>query len=167
MLLIIPQVSRMKSAFRKFLNNIRKDAGAIALLAPLLLLWRALMLARFGASCPSVILTGFPCPACGLTRAALALLRGDFQTAWQMNPSLFLLVPFVLWCLYRRWWKGERIRGFRPLLLALCAAAALLFAVRMYRCFPRQAPYSFSYRNAASHFIPDYNRRVSGYFPTP
>ncbi|WP_130837258.1 DUF2752 domain-containing protein [Lachnoclostridium sp. Marseille-P6806] len=157
----------MKTAFRKFLNNIRKDAGAIALPAPLLLLWRALMLARFKASCPSVILTGFPCPACGLTRAALALLRGDFRTAWQMNPSLFLLVPFVFWCLYWRWWREERIRGFRPLLLALCIAAILLFAARMLRYFPRQAPYSFSYRSVTSHLIPDYNRRVSGYFPSP
>ncbi|MCC8137201.1 MAG: DUF2752 domain-containing protein [Clostridiales bacterium] len=44
----------------------------------------------FGTVCPFAILTGFPCPACGLTRAGISLLTGHFLTAWEQNPSIYL-----------------------------------------------------------------------------
>ena len=31
--------------------------------------------------CPVVLLTGFPCPACGMTRAGILLLKGDLKAA--------------------------------------------------------------------------------------
>jgi hypothetical protein len=36
-----------------------------------------------------------PCPGCGMTRAALALLRGDFGRAFSFHPLAIVLVPFV------------------------------------------------------------------------
>ena len=41
--------------------------------------------------CPFRGLTGVPCPGCGLTRAAGALLRGRFTDALHVHP----LIPFV------------------------------------------------------------------------
>ncbi len=38
---------------------------------------------------------GFMAPTCGLTRAGLALLRGDFPTAWAYNPAIFLIAPLA------------------------------------------------------------------------
>lgn len=38
---------------------------------------------------------GFMAPTCGLTRAGLALLRGDFSTAWAYNPAIFLIAPLA------------------------------------------------------------------------
>ncbi len=38
-------------------------------------------------------LTGHPCPTCGATRAAIALLHGDVGTAWHWNP-----LAFVVYC---------------------------------------------------------------------
>lgn len=38
------------------------------------------------STCIARILFGIPCPACGLTRAALAALRLDFATALRWNP---------------------------------------------------------------------------------
>jgi hypothetical protein len=47
--------------------------------------------------CASVRLFGRPCPLCGLTRGAGALLRGDWQTAQAYNAlTLPLLVLLVL-----------------------------------------------------------------------
>jgi hypothetical protein len=48
----------------------------------------------FGIStCPVALLTGTPCPGCGMTRAALALAHGDIALATAMNPSALLTVP--------------------------------------------------------------------------
>ena len=48
----------------------------------------------FHSVCPIAILFGFPCPACGLTRAGISFLTAHFSTAFQMNPCIFLLIPY-------------------------------------------------------------------------
>ena len=37
--------------------------------------------------CRMVIMTGFPCPGCGLTRAMFMVLRGDFAGAWKIHTE--------------------------------------------------------------------------------
>ena len=54
------------------------SAGALAPWAPLL--------ARFAPACVFHAWTGLPCPACGTTRAALALARLDVAAALAWNP---------------------------------------------------------------------------------
>ena len=65
------------------------SVGAAAMLAvvaaPL-----APALARLLPACAFHALTGVPCPACGSTRAGLALLAGDPLAAFALNP-LFTL----------------------------------------------------------------------------
>ena len=48
-----------------------------------------------GWGCPLQHFTGVPCPGCGMSRAAFALLRLDFAEAWSWNPGLMLLLPFL------------------------------------------------------------------------
>jgi uncharacterized protein DUF2752 len=45
--------------------------------------------------CPIAELFGLPCPGCGLTRAASALLRGDFAGAIRLHPLTPLVVPLA------------------------------------------------------------------------
>lgn len=52
-------------------------------------------------SCPFKLLLGIDCPGCGLTRAALALLRLDFAAAFRFNPCIYLLIPVTLYFLLR------------------------------------------------------------------
>lgn len=49
---------------------------------------------HLGISCVFLDLLGFPCPGCGITRAALALLRLDLAAAWGYNPLIFAM-PYV------------------------------------------------------------------------
>lgn len=54
----------------------------------------------FGPGCPILRLTGIPCPGCGMTRALLAALRGDFVGAMRWHGmvwSLPLLLAIFLW----------------------------------------------------------------------
>ena len=45
--------------------------------------------------CPWAGLLGRPCPGCGLTRAALALLSGHFAAAWHFHPLIYVALPCV------------------------------------------------------------------------
>lgn len=56
----------------------------------LLIVWVAYGLC--GVSCPIKYVFGVSCPTCGVTRALVALLRGDFVGYLSYNPmALFLL----------------------------------------------------------------------------
>lgn len=46
--------------------------------------------------CPYRELSGKPCPLCGMTRAAGAVLRGDFHRAVSLNPLSIFAVLFIL-----------------------------------------------------------------------
>ncbi|AEV82965.1 hypothetical protein ACWT_1946 [Actinoplanes sp. SE50] len=49
-----------------------------------------------GAPCPMRTLTGIPCPGCGLTTAAVALVRGHVGAALQANPVIFGLAALAV-----------------------------------------------------------------------
>ena len=36
--------------------------------------------------CPLLKVTGLPCPGCGMTRACLAMLQGNWAEVWHLNP---------------------------------------------------------------------------------
>jgi hypothetical protein len=46
-------------------------------------------------SCPFALVTGVPCPGCGMTRASLALLHGDLAAAFRLQPLSPVLVPIA------------------------------------------------------------------------
>jgi hypothetical protein len=55
-----------------------------------------LLFVRVRWPCPLLLLTGLPCPTCGLTRATrLALLHLDFAGATRMHPLWFVIDPIV------------------------------------------------------------------------
>jgi hypothetical protein len=51
--------------------------------------------------CPFKMLTGLPCPGCGLTHAFCSISHGNFAQAWLDNPFGFffyaLAIALLLW----------------------------------------------------------------------
>ena len=60
--------------------------------------------ARILPPCPFLALTGLYCPGCGSTRAMHQLLHGRVGTAFDLNPLVVVLLPFVLVAVARALW---------------------------------------------------------------
>ena len=81
-----------------------------------------------GISCPILYLTGVSCAGCGMSRAWLALLRGNFAGAFVFHPLFWLPVPTGALLLFRRKLPTP---FFRWGMTAVCALALVVYAVRM------------------------------------
>ncbi|MCA9179002.1 MAG: DUF2752 domain-containing protein [Planctomycetales bacterium] len=92
-----------------------------------------------GRAMPSLcgvrVLTGVPCPGCGLTRCFVHMAHGRFRFAWQVSPAgtaFFLLVaaqvPLQLLLLMRAWRGLEEPGWIRWNGVTLVVVASLLIA---------------------------------------
>ncbi len=77
----------MKTFFKKLTKTIPLPLMlTFALITPFYL--------TFG--CPIRFFTGISCLGCGMSRAALALLKCDFRLAFEMHPMIFLMPPTAI-----------------------------------------------------------------------
>jgi hypothetical protein len=97
--------------------------------------------------CPTAAFAHVPCPGCGLTRAAKALLHGDVDGAIAMNPLAPLVVPLLLGALayatYRYVVHGrvEADRwGAGPLLVAVMVGLVAVWCARWLAFFGGPVP---------------------------
>lgn len=105
--------------------------GLLAVMAGLLLLYH----------CPFRYFFGVSCPGCGMTRALLAAVRSDFETAFSYHPLFPLLIPAALWI-------GLRAHGLLRMssrketayILAFAGAFILVYVVRLLSGDPVIAP---------------------------
>jgi len=97
----------------------------------------------FGESCTTRILTGFPCPGCGMTRAMILLLTGHLSESMQMHPMapLWLLLGIIFFI--RRYMLGRELKEEKKigiLAVVLCVCMVGLYVYRMMKYFPNQVP---------------------------
>lgn len=94
----------------------------------------------FGTVCFSTILFGIPCPACGITRAALLLLTGHFRESFQMHPLLLLVIlGFIIYPIIKN--KLKNYGFFVKIYVIICILIFVSFYIyRMNRYFPNVEP---------------------------
>lgn len=84
--------------------------------------------------------TGYPCPGCGLTTAAMQILAGDFYGALHTNAMIFAL-PFLLliFIINRRFYPANYPR--LTIIFSLTAALAMIvyFIIRLVIYYPDAA----------------------------
>lgn len=114
------------------------------------------MHALFGAFCPSVIVTGFPCPGCGMTRAVLYLLKGQFSRSWALNPAAGFWVLWALWFAFERYIRGRKCKRLTWALAGIALFMITVYIVRMIRYFPDKPPYVYTGNNLFSRIVPGY-----------
>lgn len=114
----------------------------------------------FGAFCPSVIVTGFPCPGCGMTRAVLYLMKGQFRRSWALNPAAGLWVLWAIWFGVERYIRGRKCKGLSWALCGIALFMVVVYVVRMGMFFPDRPPYVYTRNNLLSRVIPGYREVV-------
>lgn len=82
--------------------------------------------------CPFELLTGIPCPGCGMTRAILSLISGNPSDALLYNPFSFFLLALVTASILPKGWLESmptRVRLILPHAYAVVLGLVITFWV--------------------------------------
>ncbi len=81
--------------------------------------------------CPFALMTGIPCPGCGLTRAVVALGHGDLTSAIAFHPLVGVVLAWFAgaWLVAVARRRGVDIRLERKVVDRLLWVTAALFVV--------------------------------------
>ena len=88
----------MKAAEVQGTEERRRAVGSLTARIVLLGLAYALFIQCTGLGIPCVfrLVTGYRCPGCGMTHAAMALIHGQPKVAFRENPLSLSVVPLLL-----------------------------------------------------------------------
>ena len=114
----------------------------------------------FGAFCPSLLITGFPCPGCGMTRAVIYLLKGQFSRSWALNPAAVLWMAWFFLSAYNRYIKGGKLKKLNWMVFGILFFMVLVYIIRMKLYFPNKPPYVYRRDNLFERILPGYGKIV-------
>ena len=107
----------------------------------------------FGKICPGKIFTGFPCPACGTTRAFILLCKGKVLESINMQPMLLPLGVLCLWYLIEEYIVEKQLRNWKKYVIFALVFSFGTYFVRMYLLFPNIEPMEYYKNNLIEHLL--------------
>lgn len=114
----------------------------------------------FHAFCPLVIVTGLPCPGCGMSRSVFYFAAGQWEKGWNMNPlGICWLLLGIYFCVMR-YIAGKKPRGVLQMGGVLVVLMVLLYGYRMYHYFPGNPPVSYTPGSLLERMIPGYRKAL-------
>lgn len=128
------------------LERIWRDIKDLRAAIVALLLYNVIVRSVFHAFCPQLILTGFPCAGCGMTRAVFYILTGRFARGMQLNPAAPLWILFLACFFGNRYIRGIHPKSTQLWLGLVCFATLAIYLYRMLNFFPGEPPLVY-YRN--------------------
>ena len=142
----------MRIDFSRYIKKVRqeimKDAGfcvrVILWVAAIAAAHRAVLRHFLYSLCPMVLITGYPCPACGMTRAGVLVLTGHFAAAWKLQPFIYILGAFVLAVVIWRYLLFKRsIKWMKWCLIVIMLLMIAFYIYRMALYFPDTPPMTY------------------------
>jgi hypothetical protein len=135
------------------LLRIWEDVYSFRIAIIIIMLYIILTKYLFDNICPFVILTGFPCAGCGLTRAVFFLCTGDFFKAIHMNLTVLVWIPFIIWFIIRRYIQGKGLKHLTIVLILICLITLIYYGYRMAVIFPSKEPMIYTNNNILSRYL--------------
>ena len=108
--------------------------------------------------CPMVIVTGLPCPGCGLTRSIVYLLSGKIVQSVNINPMGIPIACIIIYFFFNRYILGKKAKGMTVLITGVIIMLLLLYLWRMHIYFPNRAPYVYEKDNVLSRYFVFYEQ---------
>lgn len=129
----------------------------IILFIILILLYMKLFRSITGTACIISGVTGFPCPGCGMTRAWISFLKGDFLKAFKYNP-LFLVVLFIVIGYLVIFIKNIKFKSLNKLIVITVSLFLTVYIIRMVLYFPNVEPMTYNKNAFLPRIISIFNR---------
>ncbi|MDE7018428.1 MAG: DUF2752 domain-containing protein [Lachnospiraceae bacterium] len=141
---------------REIGKRIGKDIKSLWLAAVAIVLYTVLMNLIFDAFCPMIILTGLPCPGCGMTRALFYLMRGNVAESVRMHPMGIPIAGLGFYFCWNRYVKGRWAKGMNIFMGIAIVMLVICYVWRMWLFFPDRTPYVYTPENALARILPVY-----------
>ncbi|MDE7340954.1 MAG: DUF2752 domain-containing protein [Lachnospiraceae bacterium] len=143
---------------RKIGERICQDIKNLWPAAVAVIIYTVLVKLIFHAFCPMVVVTGFPCPGCGMTRSLFFLLTGRIgQSVW-IHPMGIPIAGLICYFLWNRYILGRTARGMKGLIIAAIVLLVVLYIWRMRLYFPNRPPYVYAEDNILAKTLPFYEQ---------
>ena len=152
---------RMKEYLRAVCGRIAADVKEYGMIFVVLVVYTIIVNLVFHAFCPVVIVSGFPCPGCGITRATVCLLAGRWPQAWQLNPVIYAVAMTAAWFCINRYLMGRKAAGIKWMIAAVFVLLIGVYLVRMHIYFPGRVPYVYTEDNMLARMLPFYQQFLS------
>ncbi len=127
---------------KRLINDLKAFYPAIIAFA----IYNIIVRKMFHAYCPFLILTGFPCAGCGMTRAVFYILTGRLRRGMTLNPAAPMWIVFLLWFFAERYLRGRTPKYVKAVLAMVVVITFGIYLYRMIHFFPGSPPLVF-YRN--------------------
>lgn len=137
----------MKKYFSSVGKRIWADIKTYGIFPLGYLVWHFLAIRIWGASCPMLLTTGFPCPGCGMTRAVLCVFLGKWENAFYLNPVSFGLALFLILFVIFRYLCGKDPVFLKVFFWILIGLVFVRYIYGMLFFFPDRIPYVYRSAN--------------------
>ena len=145
---------------KRLLDDLKQNKE---LITALLILWAVLNLV-FHRFCPVVLISGFPCPGCGITRAMLLFITLHPVNAFYYNPSYPLWIAIAAVFVWLRYVKGRSTAILKKPLLAICIITIAINIWRLVFIFPGHEPMVYVKDNLFSLISHRYGEAMTSSF---
>lgn len=132
-------IRSLRIIFGRIWKDIKKFWAAILFIA----IYNVTVRKLFNAFCPQLIITGFPCAGCGMTRAVFCIMTGQFSKGMKLNPAALPWIVFLLWFFGKRYICGRSSKHVYLWLGLVCAITLAVYIYRMLNCFPGSPPMTY------------------------
>lgn len=94
--------------------------------------------------CPVRLLTGIPCPGCGITRSLRELLHGHLAEAFHLHPFIYIIIASVLIICILHYFTDVSLKWVEHYLTVIGGLMIVFYIYRMVRFFPNQEPMTYN-----------------------